>query len=89
MVSISDMQSIKYWHNLGKGLDTAKAKIPKQCSIDDACFTPLATIGVSLYTREPKSLNNLQKYVNDLLSVIIILGTDVHVGETFFLMQQI
>ena len=29
IVSISDIPSIKYWQNLGKVLDTAKEKIPK------------------------------------------------------------
>ena len=38
MVSISDMPTIKYWHNLGKMMDTAKYKIPKQCRSGDTCF---------------------------------------------------
>ena len=85
MVSISDMPNVKYWQNLGKVLDTAKEKIPKQCSIGDICFISLATIGGNLYTIHPKHLNHVHKDVNGLLSVIIILGTDVHDVETVFL----
>ena len=77
------MPSIKYWQNLEKVLDTAKEKIPKQCSIGDTCFTSLATIGGKLYTRHPKHINHVHKDVNDILSVIIILVTYVHGGEFF------
>ena len=66
-------------------MDTEKKKIPKQCSIDDTFFTSLATIGGSLYTRHPKKINNVHKYVNDLLSVIIVFGTDVHGDGTFLI----
>ena len=78
IVSISDTPSIKHWQNLGKKLDTAKENIPKQWRIGDTCFTSLATIGGNLYTRHPKNPNHVHKDSNDLLSVIIILGTDVH-----------
>ena len=44
----------------------------------------MASIGVNLYTIHSKNINNVQKDVNDLLSVIIILGTDAHGGETVF-----
>ena len=44
----------------------------------------LANIGGNLFTRHPNNLNHLQKYSNDLLSVIIVLGTNVHGGETVF-----
>ena len=44
----------------------------------------MATIGGNLYTRHPKNLNQVHKDSEDLLSVIIILGTDVHGGETVF-----
>ena len=46
MVSKIDMPTVKYWQNLGKSMDTAKEKIPKQCIIGDTCFTSLAIIGV-------------------------------------------
>ena len=44
----------------------------------------MATIGGNLFTRHPKNLNHVQKESNDLLSVLIILGTNVHGGETVF-----
>ena len=39
MVSISDMQTIKYWQNLGSMTEKSKENIPKQCRISDTCFT--------------------------------------------------
>ena len=81
------MRSVKYWQNLGKVLNTAKQKIPKKCRIGDTCFTLLKTIAGNLYTRHLKNLNHAHKDVNDLLSVIIILETYVHGGETFFKME--
>ena len=44
----------------------------------------MATIGGNLYTRHAKNLNYVHKDSKDLMSVIIILGTDVHGGETVF-----
>ena len=35
MVSVSDMQTVNYWMNLGTLLDKAKENIPKQCRIGD------------------------------------------------------
>ena len=63
--------------------------ISNECRIGDTCFTSLATIGGNLYTRHAKNLNHVHKDSKDLLSVIIILGTDVHGGETVFLMEII
>ena len=37
-----------------------------------------------IYTQDIQKLNYVQKEVNDILSVIIILETYVHDGETFF-----
>ena len=65
-------------------MDKAKEMIPNECRIGDTCFTSLATIKGNLYTRHTKNLNRVHKDSKDLMSVIIILGTDVHVGETFF-----
>ena len=65
-------------------MDTAKYKIPKQCRIGDTCFMSLANIGGNLFTRHPKNINHVHKDINDILSVIIILGTDVHGGKYFF-----
>ena len=62
-------------------LDKTKEKIPKQQRIGDTCFTSFGTIGGNLSTRNPKNLNNVQKENNNLLSVIIILGTNIHGGE--------
>ena len=78
------MPTIKYWKNLESVMDKAKYNIPKKCRIGDTCFTPSATIGGNLFTRHPKNLNHVQKESNDLLSVLIILGTNVHGGETVF-----
>ena len=58
--------------------------IPKECRIGETCFTSLATIGGNLYTRHMKNLNHVHKDSKDLLSVIIILVTDVNGGETVF-----
>ena len=87
-VSINEMPTIKYWQNLGITMDKAKQMIPNKCRIGDTCFTSLATIGVNLYTRHPENLNHVHKDSKDLLSVIIILGTDVHGGETVFFNRQ-
>ena len=84
MVSISDMPTIRYLQKLGIIMDEAKEKIPEQCRIDDTCFTLFATIGGNLFTRHSKNLKNVHRYSNNPLSVIIILGTDVNVGETVF-----
>ena len=59
-----------------------KENIPKQFRIGDTCFTSLATFGGDLFTKHPKNINHIHKYSNDLLSVIIILGTNVHGGKT-------
>ena len=58
--------------------------IPKECRIGDTCFRSFVTIGGNLYTRHPKNLNHVHVDSKDLLSVIIILGTDVNSGETIF-----
>ena len=58
--------------------------IPKECIIGDTCFTSLAKIGRNLYTRHVKNLNHVHKYSKDLLSVIIILGTDLNGGKIVF-----
>ena len=65
-------------------MEKAKQKIPKECRIGDTCQTSLATIGGNLYTRHAKSLNHVHKNSKDILSVIIILGTNVNGGETVF-----
>ena len=81
IVSISDVPTIKYSQNLGSIMEKAKENIPKQCIIGDTCFTSLATIGVNLFTKHPKNLNHVHDDSNDILSVIIILGTNVHGGK--------
>ena len=79
------MPTIKYWQNLVSTMDKAKVKIPKKCRIGDTYFTSLVKIGGKLFTINPKNLNRVHKDSNYLLSMIIILGTDVHGGETLFL----
>ena len=44
----------------------------------------MANIGGNLFTRHSKNLNHVHKDSNNLLSVIIILGTNSHGGETVF-----
>ena len=63
-------------------MDKTKEKIPKQCIICNTCFMSLATIGDNLFTRHLNNNNHVQKDSNDLLSVIIILGTHIHGDET-------
>ena len=75
----------KYWHNLGAFLDKAKEKIHEQFRIGDTCFTSLETIGGNLFARHPKNLNHVHKYSNNILSVIIILGTYFCGGKKVFL----
>ena len=65
-------------------MDKSKGRIPKQCRIGDTCLTSLETIGGNLFTINPKNINHVHRNSNDLLSVIIILGTNVHGGETVF-----
>ena len=77
------MPTIKYWKNLGSMMDKAKEKITKKCRIDDTCFTALATIECNLFTRHLENFDHVHKESNDLLSVIIILGTNVHGGKRF------
>ena len=81
LVSIYVMPTIKYWKILGRTMEKAKEMIPKECRIGDTCFTSLETIGGNLFTRHPKNLNHVHKDSNDLLSVIIIFGTNVHSGD--------
>ena len=78
------MSTIEYWKNLGSIMDKAKEKIHKQFLIGDTCFMSSATIGGNLYTIHQKNLDYVQKYSNDLISVIIILGTYVNCGENKF-----
>ena len=75
------MPNIKYRQNLGSMTNKAKENMTKQCTIGDKCFTSLVTIVDNSFTRHPKDLN-------DSLSVIIILGTNVHGGETVFLWRK-
>ena len=44
----------------------------------------MATIGGNLFTRHQNNIIHVHKDSNDLLSVIIILGKNVHGGETVF-----
>ena len=78
------MLTMKYWQNLESMMEKEKQKISKQCRIGDTCFTPLATIWGNLFTRHLKNHNYVHKDSNNILSVIIILGTNVHGGETVF-----
>ena len=68
-------------------MDTTRDMIPEQCRICDTFFTSLATIGGDLSKRYQNNIKHLNKDRNYFLSVIIILGTDVHGGDTFFKME--
>ena len=65
-------------------MDTVKEKVPKQFRIGDTCFTSLEIIGGDLSTRHSINISHLRKDSNDILSVMIILGTYVHGGEKLF-----
>ena len=78
------MPTIKYWENLGSTMDKEKEKIPRVCRIGDTFFSSLATIGGNLFTIHTNNINHVHKDSNNILSVIIILGKNVHGGETFF-----
>ena len=69
-------------------MDKAKEMIPKECRIGDTCFMSFSTIGGNLYTRHLKNINHVHRDSKDILSVIIILGTDVNGGETVFLLWR-
>ena len=84
LVSIYDMPTIKNWQNLGRTMEKTKDKIPKEFRIGDTCFMSLATIGGNLFKRHSNNLNHVHINSNNLMSVITILGTNVHGGETFF-----
>ena len=66
-------------------MDNAKEKIPKNFRIPDTWFMSLETVGGYLFTRHSNNPNHVHKHSNNILSVIIILGTDVHDVETVFL----
>ena len=89
MVSIGDMRTIQYCQNLGSIIDEAKENIPKQCIIGDTCFTSIATIRGNLYTIHARNPTHVQRYSKDLLSMIIILVTDVNGDEIVFIMEII
>ena len=84
MVSISDLPTIKHWQKLASIMDKSRDNITKEYIIGDTSFTSFSTIGGNLYTRHAKNLNHVHRYSKDFLLVIIILGTDVNGGETFF-----
>ena len=79
------MPTIKYWKNLGWTMEKEKSMNPIECRIGYTRFTSLSNIGGNLYTRHVQNLNHVHKDSKNLLSVIIILGTYVNGGETFFL----
>ena len=63
-------------------MDTAKENIPKQFRIPDTWIMSLAKFGGYLFTRNTKNNNHEHKDINNILSVIIILGTDFYGGKT-------
>ena len=87
MVSISDIPTVQCCQNLGSFLDKEKEKIRKKCRIGDTCFMSLAKIGGNLFTRHPENIDHVHKYSNNILPVIIILGTNAHGGVIVFMME--
>ena len=68
-------------------MDKAKDNITKECRIGGTCFTSLATIVGDLFKIYPKDINNVHRDSNNLLTAIIIFGTDVNGGKTLFMME--
>ena len=87
LVSISGIPNIKYWKNLRKNMNTAKENIPKQCIIGDTCLYVIGNYWREFIHKTSKNLNCVHKDSNDLLSVIITLGTDAHDGKIFFKLE--
>ena len=83
-VSISDIPTIKYWQNLVKIMDTAEDKIPKQFICGDICFTSLEKLEEIYIQDTQKTFNHVNTDSNDILLVVIILGTYAHGGEIVF-----
>ena len=84
MVSISDMPSINYSQNLGEFWILQKIR-----SINNAGLVIHVLhhwqLLEEIYTQDiQKKPNNVHNDSNGLLSVITILVTDVHAGETVF-----
>ena len=77
------------WKILGSMMDKAKQQIPKQWRIGDTCVTALVTFGGNLFTRNPRNIIHGNEDINDLLSVIIILGINVYGGKTKVLMGRV
>ena len=69
-------------------MDTAKENIPKQFRIPDTWFMSLETVGGYLFTRHSNNPNHVHKHSNNILSVIIILGTDFYGGKTGFMLNE-
>ena len=47
-----------------------------QYRIRKTIFTYISIIRVKIYSNHPKNMNHVHKYTNDLVSVIITLGTN-------------
>ena len=78
------MTENKYWKTLDKCTRTAKEKILSQCRIREICLTPMRVIGGKCYSNNPKNMNNINKEINDLVSVIITMVTNISGGNTVF-----
>ena len=53
-----------------------------QIRIGGMCFTSIDIIGGNIYSINTKNMNHVHKYSKDLMSVIIILGTNISGGDT-------
>ena len=57
-------------------------KKKSQRRIGGMCFTSIDIIGGNIYSINTKNMNHVHKYSKDLMSVIIILGTNISGGDT-------
>ena len=65
-------------------LTKAEEKIPSKCRIWEKCGTSIAAIGGKFSSNNPKNMSHVHKDTNDLVSVIMTLGTNISGGDTVF-----
>ena len=67
-------------------MDKAKEKILKECRVVDTCFMSVSTIRGNFFSRHPININRVHRDTKYLLSLIIILETNVS-GDEIFVME--
>ena len=53
--------------------------------IGNNCFMSVATIGGHLFSRNPKKMNHVNIYTNDISSLVMTMGNNVSISESVFL----